>query len=83
MIRDLIQWLDSLGTMEIVAGVAAGLLITAWFARRRPDSHSTHDQRVAERREHVRRIVNRDIEKRRKEGVKSGYPYADDPFRWN
>ena len=83
MIRDLIQWLDSLGTMEIVAGVAAGLLITAWFARARPDYRSTHDQRVAERRENARRIVNRDIEKRRKEGVKSGYPYADDPFRWN
>jgi len=62
MIRDLMEWLDSVGTMTIAA-TFAGMCIVCWIIARVGARPKTHDEQVAERRERTRREVNLEIER--------------------
>jgi hypothetical protein len=81
MLRDLLQWLDHVPTMDLVA-IAAAIVLVGWWVKRQGARPPTHDEQVARRREEVRRLVNREFARREREGLRQGYPYSHTHW-WN
>jgi hypothetical protein len=81
MIRALMQFLDAINPMTLVA-IAAGICVAGgWIARQgRRKSDEDHDTTV---RRNVVQIVNEQIERDRKRATRKAYPYADTNHWWN